>query len=189
MSSAQVRRRDSYYAPGRRRVPVDADTLGLLRKLQAEAAPGNPYLFVSARRWKQATARQAAGKWRRDIELVCAKQKKWQEIVAAAKLKTDDAPPVFYSLRKTCCCDMLTRGPPGHEVRQLMGHADLETTLRWYSKVNREDAEWRATAAGHNLRREGTDGCELKADSRQLHRRGFEPLTFGSVDRCSIQLS
>jgi len=67
--------------------------------------------------------------------------------VAAANLKTTDAPPVFYSLRKTCCCDMLTRGVPGHEVRQLMGHADLETTLRWYSNVNKEDADRRTREA------------------------------------------
>jgi len=81
------------------------------------------------------------------MELVCGVQKRWQEIVAAANLKTTDAPPVFYSLRKTCCCDMLTRGVPGHEVRQLMGHADLETTLRWYSNVNKEDADRRTREA------------------------------------------
>ncbi len=38
---------------------------------------------------------------------------------------------------------MLTRGVPGYEVQALLGHADLETTMKWYSKVNKEDAERR----------------------------------------------
>ena len=127
-----------------RSVPLDTETLALLRRLQAKAAPGDPYLFVPERRWRQAIALQSAGKWRPDAELVCGKRKRWLKIVDESGIKADDDNPlVFYSLRKTCCCDMLTGGVPTHEVQALMGHSNIKTTLTWYSKVNKEDAEKR----------------------------------------------
>lgn len=131
-----------------RTVPVDDETLGMLRKLQARGAPGNPYLFVSERRWRQALAVQTSGRWRISTDLVHGKRKRWLDIVAAAKLDADDgAPLVFYSLRKTCCCEMLIRGVPTHEVQALLGHSSVRTTLLWYSKVNKADAERRIRAA------------------------------------------
>jgi hypothetical protein len=121
--------------------------MALLQKLRAKCVPGNPYLFVRDRRWKRALALQAAGKWREDMELVCGKAEPWAKIVALAKIKADDARAEFYSLRKTCCCDLLSAGVPAHEVQKLMGHADLTTTLKWYNKVNKADADRRIREA------------------------------------------
>ncbi len=93
-------------------------------------------------------ATQASGKWRPSTDLIHGKRKRWLEIVAAAELKAeDDTPLVVYSLRKTCCCDMLTRGVPTHEVQALLGHSNVKTTLTWYSKVNKADAERRIREA------------------------------------------
>ena len=118
-----------------------------LKKLKMAASPGCPYLFVPERRWRQALALQAAGKWRPSTELVYGKKKVWDGLVSTVKVKSTDGPAIFYGLRKTCCCDMLTQGVPPHEVRQLMGHADLETTLLWYTKVNKTEAERRIRRA------------------------------------------
>ena len=128
-------------------VPLDEETLGLLQRLRAKALPGNPYLFVPERRWKQAIAKQQCGKWQPGMMLVNGKKKRWDKIVRDAEMKADDAPLVFYSLRKTCCCNMLTGGVPTHEVQALLGHSDVHTTLTWYAKVNRADAEKRIRKA------------------------------------------
>ncbi len=131
-----------------RTVAVDGDTLLLLRRLKAKASPGNPYLFVSERRWRQALALQAAGKWRPDMALINGRKKAWDQIVKTAGLaEPGDGPLVFYSLRKTCCCDLLEDGVPGHEVQAMLGHASLTTTMTWYSKVNKAEAERRIRAA------------------------------------------
>lgn len=130
-----------------RTAPLDPETILLLRQLQIKAG-ATPYLFVGERRWRQALALQAAGKWRPDMALVNGKKKAWDAIVNKAALTPlDDAPLVFYSLRKTCCCDMLTAGVPAHEVQALFGHANLRTTMTWYSKVNKADSEKRIRKA------------------------------------------
>jgi len=112
--------------------------------------PGCLYLFVSERRWKQAIAMQKVGKWRQDMELVGGKKKQWTKLLESASISSTDGTVAFYGLRKTCCCDLLTSGVPAHEVRLLMGHADLETTLLWYTKVNKKEAEQRIRKAQGN---------------------------------------
>lgn len=130
-----------------RTVPVDDKTMALLRRLQLKHNPANPYLFVPDRRWRQALAMQSLGKWKSDATFVNGKKKRWDRIVAAAGIRALDAPARFYSLRKTCCCDMLTAGVPTHEVQAMLGHASVTTTLKWYTKVNKEEAEKRIRQA------------------------------------------
>jgi len=48
---------------------------------------------------------------------------------------------------KHAAADMLTNGVPAHEVQALLGHSSIRTTLTWYAKVNREDAERRIREA------------------------------------------
>jgi integrase len=130
-----------------RTVPLDDKTMALLNRLRIKRTPENPYLFVPDRRWRQALALQNLGRWRPDAVLVNGKKRRWDRIVSAAKVEPPDAPARFYSLRKTCCCDMLTAGVATHEVQAMLGHASIETTLTWYAKVNKGEAEKRIRQA------------------------------------------
>jgi integrase len=44
----------------------------------------------------------------------------------------------FHSLRKSFCTNLLEGGVAPHAVQQIMGHASLETTIKYYSKVRRD---------------------------------------------------
>jgi integrase len=125
-----------------RTIPIDEDTLQALRKLKARCGR-NPYLMVRPSRWKQALAKQRKNQWRQDLALINGKKKVWDRLLRAAKISDHDGSPEFYSLRKTCCCDMLDGGAASHEVQAMMGHAELKTTMTWYAKVNKAAAERR----------------------------------------------
>ena len=43
----------------------------------------------------------------------------------------------FHALRKTCITNWLEDGVPPHEVQQLAGHSSIETTMKYYAKVDR----------------------------------------------------
>ena len=43
----------------------------------------------------------------------------------------------FHSLRKTCITNWLEDGVAPHIVQHMAGHASVETTIRYYSKVDR----------------------------------------------------
>ncbi|MBN1346717.1 MAG: tyrosine-type recombinase/integrase [Phycisphaerae bacterium] len=44
----------------------------------------------------------------------------------------------FHSLRKSCCTNLLEGGVAPHAVQKILGHASLETTIKYYSKVRRD---------------------------------------------------
>ena len=61
----------------------------------------------------------------------------------------------FHSLRKTCITNWLESGVPVHEVQKWAGHSDVNTTIRYYAKVDKSalervrkaSAEWMAKVA------------------------------------------
>ena len=43
----------------------------------------------------------------------------------------------FHALRKTCITNWLEAGTPPHEVPMTAGHSSIETTIKFYAKVDR----------------------------------------------------
>lgn len=100
-----------------------------------------------SRRWSTRRARQKANTWSALDCLVNGRLKRWRALLRDAKIASSSEATASYSFRKTCCCDLLQSGVPTHEVQALMGHADIKTTLTWYTKINKTDAERRIRAA------------------------------------------
>jgi len=90
------------------------------------------------------------------------------------------------------------------QLRELMRHADISTTMQFYVGHNAQstaDAAWEAyeRAAGNtsgNAQPGPSSAAPIDPTQSvipqglsEAHLTGLEPVTFGSVDRCSIQLS
>jgi len=90
-----------------------------------------PYIVVPARRWKYVFDHPAlvdqAG-----FAVLNNFLKQYHARCRWAKLPEVD----FHALRKTCVTNWLEGGVPPHEVQKLAGHSSVETTLKYYAKVD-----------------------------------------------------
>jgi len=90
------------------------------------------------------------------------------------------------------------------QLKELMRHKDIATTMDYYigrSAQDTAEAVWAAyqRGSGNTLATVTTDGGQATGEAEdaracetrtcETHLTGLEPVTFGSVDRCSIQLS
>ena len=128
----------------RRTLPLTEDVLALLVKRQESAAEGNPYVFISDWRFDRIQQRRRKGTWTvedgkcpvnnfpRDFGLV----------LDCASIEHGEC----HDLRRTCASRWLRQGLSEYEVMQLLGHADFQTTHRFYLAI-RDDVLDRARAA------------------------------------------
>ena len=72
--------------------------------------------------------------WRDDKALVNNLRRNFRSLCDKADVPKD----AFHSLRKACCTNLLEGGVAPHAVQKIMGHSSLETTIRYYSKVRRD---------------------------------------------------
>ena len=110
-----------------------------------------------------------------------------------------------HTLRK-CVGKNCSKSVAPKTLQELMGHASISTTMEFYAKVTEDDMQKAADAIGNLLsqsdaRRKywslkarmsksmGSAKLTLTNKLSKIRLRGLEPLTFGSVDRRSIQLS
>lgn len=118
----------------RRIVPLIPSAEKILNQLYKTAVQDNPYVFVSAKRHAMFMAAAAAGTWREGKPLINNIRHNFRELCVAANVPLD----TFHSLRKSCCTNLLEGGVAPHAVRKIMGHSSLETTIKYYSKVRRD---------------------------------------------------
>ena len=119
----------------RRTLPLQDDVCQLLVSLQDRRPEGYPYVFVPPKRYDhiQQTLRPA-DKW----TLLSAKDKVinnfWQQF-RKIQLKARVDKGTFHDLRKTAITNWFRQGLSEYDVMTLAGHADFETTHRFYLAV------------------------------------------------------
>jgi len=128
----------------RRTLPLTEDVLALLVNRQESATEGNPYVFIPDWRFDRIQQRRRKGTWSvedgkcpvnnfpRDFGL----------ILECASVEHGEC----HDLRRTCLSRWLRQGLSEYEVMQLAGHADFQTTHRFYLAI-RDDVLDRARAA------------------------------------------
>ncbi|MFA5864792.1 MAG: tyrosine-type recombinase/integrase [Phycisphaerae bacterium] len=116
----------------RRLAPLTQQTRLIFEEIRQVSDPENPYVFISAKRYKHLMIHK--DQWRDDKALVNNLRRNFRSLCDKADVPKD----AFHSLRKACCTNLLEGGVAPHAVQKIMGHSSLETTIRYYSKVRRD---------------------------------------------------
>lgn len=128
-----------------RSVPVPESTIGLLAQLQAECPDGHPYVFIPAARLESIRLAMADGTWpeARDVlnnvrrDFVKIVEKAGKSVSTLVRSDGDDGvvPTVsMHDLRRSAITNW-SRATNLQTVKTLAGHANIETTMRYYAAV------------------------------------------------------
>lgn len=79
----------------------------------------------------------------------------------------------FHDLRRTCLSNWVTQGLSLYEVKELAGHAKIETTERFYLAVRRDVVD-RARLASEASRKGNSVAHLLRAPSDDEKRKGLQ---------------
>ena len=128
----------------RRTLPLTAELIRLLVEHQMSQPEGNPYVFIPMTRYERIQEYRHVGQWsvdkgRSPVSKFCHHFNKIRDL---AGIYTG----TFHDLRRTCLSNWIVQGLSLHEVKELAGHAGIETTERFYLAV-RKDVLDRARAA------------------------------------------
>jgi integrase len=127
----------------RRTLPPTVERVRLVVEHQMSLTEGNPYVFVPTARFERIQELRRIGQWnvekgRSPLSKLCYRFNKIRPL-AGIRAGT------FHDLRRTCL-NWIVQGLSLHEVKELAGHAGIETTERFYLAV-RTDVVDRARAA------------------------------------------
>lgn len=126
----------------RRTLPLTAETkMAILRLMPSD--PSHPYVVVSDERYARIQATRQRGRWRETSSVLNNFLREFHTRCRQAELTEMD----FHALRKTCITNWAESGVPLHEVQQLAGHSSIETTRRFYLKVDRSAVDRAREAA------------------------------------------
>jgi integrase len=134
----------------RRTLPLTADLAKLLVELQLSQPERNPYVFVPKARYDQIQELRRQGQW--TVEKGRSPLSKFCHHFNKIRARASIASGTFHDLRRTCLSNWIVQGLSLHEVKELAGHAGIETTDRFYLAV-RKDVIDRARAASEASRK------------------------------------
>ena len=147
----------------RRTLPLTTELVRLLVEHQMSQPEGCPYIFVPMDRYKRIQEYRQSGQWnvekgRLPLSKFCHH---FNKIRDRASIRTG----TFHDLRRTCLSNWIVQGLSLHEVKELAGHASIETTERFYLAV-RKDVLDRARAASEASRKGQFVARLLRASSK-----------------------
>lgn len=115
-------------------IPIPPESIRLLANLQAEGDEGNPYVFISTRRWKHILRRRSEGTWQADYEIVNNLTRSIEVICRHAHVEYFTP----HDLRRSCITNW-ARSLPIQTLQYLAGHSDIGTTRKYYLSVQKSD--------------------------------------------------
>lgn len=127
-----------------RELPLVDKAAQLLIDIQTELPECQPYLLLPPRHYQYLMSLKARGELKYEV-CKCPDGnfgRSWQTIFRKAGIE-DGA---FHDLRSTCITEWLEKGLMPHEVKELTGHADINTTMNYYVGI-RESLFERARGA------------------------------------------
>ncbi len=115
-----------------RRVPLTENLANLYTKILAELPPGQPYLMITEQRYWWLQQLRTQGKMNERMMLNPDENfKPFKKILRSAHIDNG----CFHDLRRTAITRWSNNLPP-QDVQMLAGHADIKTTLTYYSAVS-----------------------------------------------------
>jgi integrase len=120
----------------RRILPLTAELVRLLSVHQMSHPEGCPYIFVPMARYERIQEYRRTRQWtvekgRLPLSKFCHHFNKIRDL-AGIRIGT------FHDLRRTCLSNWIVQGLSLHEVKELAGHAGIETTERFYLAVRKD---------------------------------------------------
>jgi integrase len=155
----------------RRTLPLTADLVKLLVECQLSQPEGNPYVFVPIARYEVIQELRRSGQW--TVERGRSPLSKFCHHFNKIRARAGIACGTFHDLRRTCLSNWIVQGLSLHEVKELAGHAGIETTDRFYLAV-RKDVVDRARAASEATRK-GDSVAHLLRASCESDKTGNSP--------------
>jgi integrase len=134
----------------RRTLPLTAELVKLLVEFQMSQPEGNPYVFVPMARYEHIQELRRTGQW--TVEKGRSPLSKFCHHFNNIRRRAGIVSGTFHDLRRTCLSNWIVEGLSLHEVKELAGHAGIETTDRFYLAV-RKDVVDRARAASEASRK------------------------------------
>ena len=118
-----------------RTLPLTDEVVSLLTLHQADQPEGYPYAFEPPKRYDFIQRLRLDGKWTVEGGKCPVNNFKrgYDRILARAGVEGQ-----FHDLRRTCLTRWLMNGLTEYDVMNLAGHADFETTRRFYLSVRRD---------------------------------------------------
>ena len=147
----------------RRTLPLTAELVSWLATHQVSQPEGNSYIFVPMARYELIHELRRGEQWsvdkgRSPLSKFCHHFNKIRKL---AGIETG----TFHDLRRTCLSNWVAQGLSLHEVKELAGHASIETTERFYLAV-RKDVLDRARVASEVSRKGDSVARLLRAPDK-----------------------
>jgi len=114
----------------RRELPLVDKVAQFLIDIQTELPEGQPYLLLPPPRYQYLMSLRARGELKYET-CKCPDGnfgRSWRTIFKKAGIEDG----TFHDLRSTCITEWLEKGLMPHEVKELAGHADINTTMNYY---------------------------------------------------------
>ena len=129
-------------------VPLVEQLSSLLTKLLQQLPEGQPYLTLSAGRYRMIQVLRRIGKLG-DRVRNCPDEN-WHKPFSQILKRSGVKRATFHDLRRTCITEWLENGLQPHEVMQLAGHSSVDTTMKYYA-ATRDSLLERARNISHEV--------------------------------------